>query len=499
MSNSNGNNRNNNSHHVLACSVAGVISMAYLYWKNQNRHQKRKDGDTTVLYTDREWDSLLRHYNQMAGVSSNTARTTNSSSHSSSKCIYLDYNGTTPVYPPVLAAMLPYFTTHYGNPSSGHAFGQEPRRAVDEARRTLLTTILGLDRKTDKAIVDDPTAIWFTACGTEADNLAIHLALQSTEAIFKKRKSLPHIVTSNVEHPAIEVCLQALEEEGKIRVTYVPVQTDGCVRAEDMIAALTDETILVTLMLANNESGALQPVRPVTEACRKRGILVHTDAAQAVGKLSCRLEDLGYPDMVSIVGHKIGAPKGTACLYVRPKCYEEGERSLSHKRGILLMGGGQEHGRRAGTENTPYIVGMGVAATMVTTHLEMNAKHMEAMRSRLLVQLKDKLKDAGVQVRPNGPTDPTLRLPNTLSVGLENIHSGDLLAEICDKVAASAGATCHSAAGVSSVLRAMKVPEEFARGTLRLSMGPKTTEEDIDGAAELIAQAAIEQSQTDTI
>ena len=493
--------------HLLAYSVAGMLGMAYYYWKHQNRHEKRKDGDATVLYSDREWDSLLRHYNQMAGVVSSGRHSTsgsnnnnNSSSSSHRSCIYLDYNGTTPVYPPVLAAMLPYFTTHYGNPSSGHALGREPRRAVDEARTTLLTTILGVaDNDNDDNDKVDRSAIWFTACGTEADNLAIHLALQSTAEIFRTKESLPHIVTSNVEHPAIEVCLRALEDEGRIRVTYVPVQTDGCVRARDMIDALTEDTILVTLMLANNESGALQPVRPVAEVCRQRGILVHTDAAQAGGKVSCRLDDLGHPDMVSLVGHKIGAPKGIACLYVRPQCYEEAGRSLSHHHGILLLGGGQEHGRRGGTENTPYIVGMAVAAAMATTHLAQNAQHMEAMRSRLLAQLEGKLEEAGIRVRANGPSDPSKRLPNTLSVGLENIHSGDLLAEICDQVAASAGATCHSAAGVSSVLRAMKVPEEFARGTLRLSVGPKTTPEDIDQAAELIAKAAIDQSQMDTI
>lgn len=482
---------NDSRHHVLACSVAGVLGIAYYYWKNQNDREKRKDGDTNVLYSDREWDSLLRHYNQMAGVVTFSEK---SSRNSSKKCIYLDYNGTTPVYPPVLAAMLPYFTTHYGNPSRSHALGREPRRAVDEARRAILTSLLGVGKEAD------PSAIWYTACGTEADNLAVHLALQSTAANFSiKEGRLPHIVTSNVEHPAIEVCLKALEDEGRIRVTYVPVQKDGCVAAKDMVAALTKDTILVTLMLANNESGALQPVKEVAQACRERGILVHTDAAQAAGKVSCRLDDLGHPDLVSLVGHKIGAPKGIACLYVRPKCYEEKGRSLSHNHGILLLGGGQEHGRRGGTENTPYIVGMGVASTLASTHLAKNAKHMEAMRSHLLSQLESKLADADIQVLANGPSDPSKRLPNTLSVGLENIHSGDLLAEISDNVAASAGATCHSAAGVSSVLRAMKVPEEFARGTLRLSIGPKTTREDIDQAVELIAKAAIDQSQMDTI
>lgn len=345
----------------------------------------------------------------------------------------------------------------------------------------------------------DLSAIWFTACGTEADNLAIQLALQSTEKTFDGKDNVPHVVTSNVEHPAVSVYLGALEKQGRIRVSYVPVDTDGSVAARDVIAALTDDTILVTLMLANNESGALQPVKEVSEACRKRSILVHTDAAQALGKVSCALDDLGDPDMISLVGHKIGAPKGIAALYVRPKCYEQHGRSLPHNHGILLLGGAQEHGKRGGTENTPYIVGMAVAGAMATKDLSNNSKHMEAMRSQLLKELESNLSAAGIEVKANGPTDPSKRLPNTLSVGLKDIHSGDLLAEIADRVAASAGATCHSAAGISGVLRAMKVPVEFARGTLRLSVGPKTTSEEITLAAKLIADAAIEQAGTDTI
>ena len=387
----------------------------------------------------------------------------------------------------------PYFTQHFGNPSSGHAFGRQPRLAIDQARKTLLTACLGVEED----VKLDLSAIWFTACGTEADNLAIQIALQST--LPKTNGKLPHIVTSNVEHPAISVYLDALQEEGRIQVTAVPVGTDGCVDAKDVIAAITEETILVTLMLANNESGALQPVKEVSEACRKRGVLFHTDAAQALGKVSCTLEDLGDPDMISLVGHKVGAPKGIAALYVRPKCYEENGRKLPHNHGILLLGGGQEHGRRGGTENTPYIVGMAVAGEMAARDLSKNAAHMEAMRSQLLKELEANLSDAGIEVRPNGPRDPSKRLPNTLSVGLKDIHSGDLLAEISDKVAASAGATCHSAAGISQVLQAMKVPPEFARGTLRLSVGPKTTSEEVSLAAKLIADAAIEQLQTDTI
>jgi cysteine desulfurase len=256
----------------------------------------------------------------------------------------------------------------------------------------------------------------------------------------------------------------------------------------------------VTLMLANNESGALQPVKEVAEHCRTVGILCHTDAAQAAGKVSVDLhKSLGDCDMVSLVGHKIGAPKGVACLYVRPGCLEEEKfgRSMPHHfhgHGVMLIGGDQEFGRRGGTENVPSIVGFGQAAVLAVRLLTKNAEHLELMRARLLLKLQDLL--GTNMVRANGPEDVALRLPNTLSVGLKNIRGKDLLGAIADRVAASAGATCHSTGAVSGVLRAMQVPEEFARGTLRLSLGPKTTPEDVDKAADIISQAALRQLLT---
>lgn len=391
------------------------------------------------------------------------------------QCIYLDYNGTTPIYQDVLQAMWPYLTQHFGNPSSGHAYGKIPRQAIDYARAQILRSLLQSPAPLD--------AVWFTGCGTESDNLAIQLAIQSTGHITKK-----HIVTCNVEHPAIEGYLKYLEKEGTIEVTYVPVQTDGRVLARDVIDAIQENTILVTVMWANNESGALQPIREISAECRKRGVLIHTDAAQATGKVSCALADLGHPDMISIVGHKMGAPKGIAALYVRPGCLEEYGRSMPHKHGVLLIGGGQEFGRRGGTENTPYIVGLGYAAEKAQTNLLRNAQHMEALRSLLLKKLQEHL--GAENIRVNGPEDPRQRLCNTLSVGIKDTHSGNLLAEIGDQVAASAGATCHSAGAISSVLQAMQVPMEFARGTLRLSVGPKTTVDEIDRAAAIIADAA---------
>jgi cysteine desulfurase len=392
------------------------------------------------------------------------------------KCIYLDYNGTTPIYKDVLQAMWPYLTEHFGNPSSSHAYGKIPRQAVDYARAQILQTLLQSNEPIE--------SIWFTGCGTESDNLAIQLALQSSGHVTHK-----HIVTCNVEHPAIEAYLQHLEEVEKttISVTYVPVQSDGRVLADDVIAAMQENTVLVTIMLANNESGAIQPIAEIATECRKRGILIHTDAAQAAGKRSCAIAELGYPDMISLVGHKLGAPKGIAALYVRPGCLEENGRKMPHSHGILLIGGGQEFGRRGGTENTPYIVGMGHAAQMAHNNLEVNAIHMEFMRARLWKRLQDQL--GSENVRDNGPDDPQWRLCNTLSVGIKDVHSGTLLADIGHLVAASAGATCHSAGAVSSVLMAMNVPMEFARGTLRLSVGPRTTPQDIDRAATIIADA----------
>jgi cysteine desulfurase len=381
-------------------------------------------------------------------------------------CIYLDYNGTTPIYREVLDSMIPYLTSHYGNPSSPHGYATIPRAAIDRARAQILFKLL--EASPDAT---PPSSIVFTSCGTESDNLAIHMALLQA---FEKRGRddpafVPHVVSCTVEHPAVELCLRSLERQGRCTFTLVPVQPDGIVSANDVKKAVTSSTVLVTIMTANNEVGSVQPVADIATFCRAAGVLFHTDAAQAAGKIPVTLRSLGDPDMISLVGHKLGAPKGVACLYVRP-----GALSLAAEHAsALLIGGGQEGGRRAGTENTPYIVGMGVAAERAARNLARNATHMKAMRYLLLRTLQDELGDDAVL--PNGPQDPSLRLPNTLSVGLRGVHSGKLIQVIGDRVAASAGATCHSTedAPVSGVLRAMGVPIEYARGTLRLSLGPK--------------------------
>jgi len=486
----------------------GVVTGAYLVLQLQKQrrlpqqHQTRRT-DSTALTKLRQLFSTSppSSSSKLSGSSNQTcASTTNRN-----RFYYLDYNGTTPVYEEVFDAMVPYFKEHYGNPSSSHRMGTEPRKAIDESRRTILTTLLGCSPR-EKSL--DESSIWMCGCGTEADNLAIQLALQSDTrhgsggrgdggggTAGRSTGNKPHIVTTNVEHPAVELYLKYLEEElGVVDVTYVPVDGEGRVSAKDVLDAITDDTILVTVMLANNESGSLQPVREIARGCRDRGVLMHTDAAQAAGKVSIHLEDIGHPDMISIVGHKIGAPKGIAALYVRPSCLSEEEhgRKLSHNHGILLIGGGQEFGRRGGTENTPYIVGLGKAAELAEKNLEANAKHMEKMRSRLLHNLQAKL-GGDAKIRVNGPTDPSKRLPNTLSVGFDSVHSGALLSTLSQVVAASAGATCHGTGSVSSVLMAMKVPLGYARGTLRLSLGPGTTAADVDEASKIIADAVKDQ------
>lgn len=441
------------------------------------------------------------------------------------KCVYLDYNGTTPIHPPVLEAMLPYFTEHFGNPSSSHYYGQEPKHAVRRARQSLLR-LIQCDDSTEQSstsslasLVDE--SIIFTGCGTESNNLAIRLALLSSRHKASDHNGLLHVVTTNIEHPAITQCLNAYsttEDEGdgggggltpKIEVTYVPVNEEGIVSSNDIINAIRPNTALVTVMTANNEVGSIQPVFEISKQCRIRHILFHTDAAQAIGKVNLRglADPTNGADMVTIVGHKFGAPKGIAALYVRPSVFIECRRTNPMDGGsVLLMGGGQEGGRRGGTENVPYIVGMGRAATMMFEKRlgmdcwECNQQHMAAMRERLLFNITRQLtkndgSNESTLVRTNGPADPKLRLPNTLSLGIQGIRSGELLANIGNLVACSSGSACHSSSACetisySSILKAMNVPPEYAVGTLRLSVGPDTTEDDVDFAADIIVKEA---------
>lgn len=365
--------------------------------------------------------------------------------------IYLDYNGTTPIYPQVLNSMMDYLTTHFGNPGSSHILGDAPKAALARARTQLLQ-LLG----------EESGTIVFTGCGTEADNLAIHLALLD--------KHDPHIVSTNIEHPAVTKYLEWLQDTGQATVEFVRCQKDGRVSCANVMAAIQSNTVLVCVMLANNETGAVQPVAEIARACGKRRIPVFTDAAQATGKIPIQNLNVDY---MTIVGHKIGAPKGIACLYIR------GDEVPS--RAGLLLGGGQEFGLRAGTENVPYIVGLGTAASLIS----INRHAMETLRFRLLKRLQDALGDDSVVV--HGPVRAEDRLPNTLSIAFVGLPSSTaLLQAVRTQVCASAGATCHAGSS-SSVLSAMNIPDDLAKATIRLSLGPRTTVDEIDRAAAVLS------------
>jgi cysteine desulfurase len=373
----------------------------------------------------------------------------------SDRPIYLDYNATTPVLPAVAEAMLPYLYEHFGNPSSSHPYGAAARSAVEKARRHV-AELLGAR----------PEEIVFTSGGSEANNTVI----VGVARLLRSRGR--HIVTSAVEHPAVLEPCAALEADG-FRVTRVPVDQAGRVDPADVARALTPETILVSVMHANNEVGTIQPIAEIARIARERGVLVHTDAAQSVGKIPVDVGALGV-DFLSVAGHKLYAPKGVGALYVRA--------GVDLPR--LVHGASHESGRRAGTENVLEIVGLGEACAIARRDLEANRLHFQAMRDRLWSGLAGEVDD----LRQNGHPQPCL--PNTLSVGIGGIEASTLVAEIGDRVAASAGAACH-AAGVelSTVLQAMHVPMRYAMGTIRLSVGRGTTEKDVDEAVGIVADA----------
>ena len=361
--------------------------------------------------------------------------------------IYLDYNATTPIDPQVAEAMLPYVHGLFGNPSSGHAFGLAAREGVDRARRQV-ADLLGC--ATDDLI--------FTSGGTEANNHAI----KGVAYAYRERGN--HIITSAVEHPAVTEVCRYLESRG-FRVTYLPVDEYGLVDAGQVEEALTDETILVSIMHANNEVGTIEPVAEIAAAAHRRGALAHTDCAQSVGKIPVKVDDLGV-DLLSIAGHKLYAPKGIGALYIRPGVRLE----------KLMHGANHEQNRRAGTENVIEMAGLGMACELIERNLADYASHMREMRDRL----ERGLPESGHKVRVNG--HPEKRLPNTASVSFRGLEADRILATL-PTVAASAGAACHSdQVEVSHVLAAMRTPMEYAMGTLRFSVGRYTTAEEIDRA-----------------
>ena len=369
--------------------------------------------------------------------------------------IYLDYNGTTPHDPEVIAAMRPFLETEFGNPSSSHWFGIRPKRAVETARRQVAGLLGCL-----------PEEVFFTSGGTESNNHAI----KGMARTLKEKGR--HLITSTVEHPAVlEVC-RYLEKEG-FETTFVDVDATGMVGVDDVAAAIRSDTILISIMHANNEVGTIQPITEIAELARQQGICIHTDAAQSLGKIAVEVESMNV-DMLSVAGHKLYAPKGIGALYVRKGLRPE----------KFCHGAGQEMGWRAGTENVLEIVGLGKACEMADRHLDYAGRHLKAMRDRLYSGLADGLADMHL----NGHLEK--RLPNTLSLSFKGLEANRILEEIGLEVAASAGAACHSdTVTLSHVLEAMRVPLEWAKGTVRFSTGRTTTPEEIDRAVDVVIKA----------
>lgn len=365
--------------------------------------------------------------------------------------IYLDYNATTPVNPQALDAMLPYLRDRFGNPSSSHAYGHAAHEAVERAREQV-AVLLGA--RSDEIV--------FTGGGSEADNLAIKGIAEA------HRERGNHIITARTEHPAVLVTCRYLERRG-FSVTYLPVDAQGVVDPSDVEKAITSRTILVTIMHANNETGSIQPITDISRIAREHGVLMHTDAAQSVGKIPIVVDDLQV-DLLTVAGHKLYAPKGIGALYVR--------------RGVqlepLIHGAGHEGGRRAGTENVPYMVGLGEACRLAGETLAETARRLSGLRDRLF----EALHAEGAPVRLNG--HPTERLPNTLNVSFEG-HDGNALLARVPEIAASTGSACHSGrTEPSGVLLAMRLQPDIALGAVRFSLGRWTTADEIERAATLI-------------
>jgi cysteine desulfurase len=366
--------------------------------------------------------------------------------------IYLDYNASTPIDPRVAAMMGPLLDGPYGNPSATHSFGRSARALLDRARAQV-ADLLGCG----------PAEIVFTSGGSEADNLALK------GAFFALRERGDHIITTAIEHPAILEPLRFLERLGA-RVTVLPVDGAGMVNPEDVRRAVSSRTILVSVMHANNEVGTIQPVAEVAAIAHEHGVLVHTDAAQSVGKIPTRVDDLGV-DLLTIAGHKLYAPKGVGALYVR--------------RGVtlepLIHGAGHEAGRRAGTESILLAAGLGEACELAADLRPLD--EIRRLRDRLWTGLRARFGDGVVL---NG--HPTERLPNTLNVSFVGQVGADILAAL-DGVAASTGAACHAdSVELSPVLRAMRVPPVVGMGAIRLSLGRMTTESEIDRVLDRLAR-----------
>lgn len=374
--------------------------------------------------------------------------------------IYLDYNATTPVHPQVIEDMLPVLQEHFGNPSSSHSYGRAAKQIVETARQQV-AALLNCQAQ----------EIVFSSGGTESNNHALRGAVLNGRHQPNGERNQAQVITSAVEHPAVLQVCRWLEAQGW-GLTVLPVASDGLVDPADLAAAISKETILVSIMHANNEVGTIQPVKALAEIAHRHGALFHSDAAQTVGKIEVDVEALGV-DLLSIAGHKLYAPKGVGALYIRQGT------TLAN----LMFGAGHENGRRPGTENVLEICGLGAACQLAAQDLPQLGPRLQALRDRLHHGLASAL--GKENLRLNG--HPEKRLPNTLSLGFKGIAADALLAEISDTVAASAGSACHAGSvAVSPVLAAMGVPLEYAMGTVRFSVGRGTTEDQVDRAVEAV-------------
>ena len=371
------------------------------------------------------------------------------------RIIYFDHAATTYVKPEVLEAMLPYFTQEYGNASSVYSIGRSNRKAIEDARETVARCIGAM-----------PTEIYFTGSGTEADNWAI-----KGTALAHSSKG-KHIITSTIEHPAVLAPCEFLQKQG-YEITYVPVDKDGIVNPEDVEKAIRPDTILVTIMMANNEIGTIQPIKEIAQICKKHGIIFHTDAVQAAGNIPIDVKDLGV-DLLSISGHKFYGPKGTGVLYIRKGVKIEN----------LIHGGHQERNRRAGTENVPGIVGLAKALELATQNLDVHYEKLYKLRERALKGIFDKIP----HVRLNGHREK--RLPGNLNVSFSFVEGESILLMLDMKgIKASSGSACTSGSlDPSHILLAIGLPHELAHGSIRLTFGEANTEEEVDYLVDCLAE-----------
>lgn len=371
--------------------------------------------------------------------------------------IYLDNAATTRVLPEVLEAMLPYFSECFGNPSAFYAAGRESRRALTEAREAA-ADLIGASAG----------EIYFTSGGSESDNWAIAAAVEASD---RQKK---HVITTKIEHPAVLRTLEHMEAEQDVRVTYLDVDSDGFVRPDDVRNAITDDTVLISVMMANNEIGTIEPIREIGKIARAGGVLFHTDAVQAFGQIPIDVEELGV-DLLSASAHKLHGPKGTGCLYIR-----EGLQVHS-----LIRGGAQERNRRAGTENVPGIVGFGRACELAGNTLREKIEKEKNLRDHMIRRIQSEIPAAAL----NG-TDGDLRLPGNVNVRFDGIDAEALLVVLDFRgIAASAGSACSTGSiAPSHVLRAIGLSDEQAKSSIRLTLSDETTPEEIDRTCDILRE-----------